>query len=1074
MARYQVLPRFVLRSPTLPFEVLTEGGDPATRRAALRRLVEDPVVREALFVASPELHAQIAAWLGDPETPSGVAVERALVRYVSRMASRATPFGLFAAVSVGAVGGVGSATRLALPGRAEARRHTRLDNDLLFALCAALVHDPAARARLRYRSNSSLYAVAGRLRYAEARLVERSRSYHLVAVDRTCHLDALLDRARDGATRDELIAALCGDPEIERDEAGAFVDEIIDAQLVVPELAPTVTGREPTDAMIAALEAQALDAIAAPLGFARDRLARIDAAAPGVPAEAYREIERHLADALPVKVDASRLFQVDLFKPAPAAVLGDAVTGELLRAVEALHALTPAAPAAAWQQFRTRFTARYETREVPLLEVLDEEIGIGFAREPAATAPLLAGLAFPVRDGAEEASLGPRDVHLMTLVSRALQDGALEIELGDRDVAELTERAPVALPQVFGVIAQLSAESIAAIADGRYQLRVDGAAAGANLLGRFCHGSSEVTELTERCLRSEEAARPDAVFAEVVHLPEGRVGNILLRPVLRDYEIPYLGASGAERDRQIDVTDLVVSVVGDRVVLRSRRLGREVIPRLTAAHNHASPSNLAVYRFLCALAEQGTGPAYWSWGVLDAMPFLPRVRHGRVVYARARWRLAAADLAPLEAAFQGSNAAKTPEQIRAIRTRVFAAVGELRRRLGLPRWIAIGDGDNELPVDLDNELMVDSAAHLLKGRGSATLLELFPAAGQQCAASPEGALCHELIVLFEAAPAAIAAHDATQPAAPAASTASAVVHGAPVERRFFPGSRWLYLKVYSGQATADIALRDHVAPVIGEATERGLLERWFFVRYADPDPHVRLRFAGDPQRLTGELLPAIHAALAPAGAAGLVWRIAIDTYDREIERYGGPAAIELAEALFHADSTCALDVVTRLTGDAASDAAWRLTLYGIDRMMDDLGLGIEDKLAVMTRAAAGFGAEVGMDTAFHKRLGEKFRAHRAEIVGLLDRPGDHPLAPALASFAARSTRIRPIGEQLRALAIAGRLLEPVAELAQSYLHMHVNRMIRSVPRLHEVVLYDLLRRHYEGVVARRRQLARAS
>jgi thiopeptide-type bacteriocin biosynthesis protein len=398
-----------------------------------------------------------------------------------------------------------------------------------------------------------------------------------------------------------------------------------------------------------------------------------------------------------------------------------------------------------------------------------------------------------------------------------------------------------------------------------------------------------------------------------------------------------------------------------------------------------------------------------------------------------------------------------------------------RRPSRLPRWIAIGDGDNELAVDLDNELMVDSAAHLLKGRGSATLLELLPAPGQLCATSPEGALCHELIVLFETAPAATAAPlVAAKPAAPAPSAAPAVAHDAQVERRFFPGSPWLYLKIYTGPATADAVLRDYVAPAIAEAAERGLYERWFFVRYADPDPHVRLRFAGHPQRLTGELLPAVHAALAPASAAGLVWRIAVDTYEREVERYGGPAGIELAEELFHADSACVLDVVTRFAGDAASDAAWRLTLHGIDRMMDDLGLGLEDKLATMAKGAEGFGAEVGMDTAFHKQLGEKFRRHRAEIATLLDRPDDHPLAPALARFAARSTWIRPIGEQLRALAVAGRLLEPVAELAHSYIHMHVNRMIRSVPRRQEVVLYDLLRRHYDGAVARRRQLARAS
>src|SRR5207253_2650131 len=131
---------------------------------------------EALYVASPELDGQIAAWGSDPETQAGVGVERALVRYVSRMAGRSTPFGLFSTVAVGTVG----PTHLNIAPRAEAWRHTRLDNDFLFALCQDLGRDRAIRAHLQYRPNTSLYVAADRLRYAEARQFGRHRSYHLV------------------------------------------------------------------------------------------------------------------------------------------------------------------------------------------------------------------------------------------------------------------------------------------------------------------------------------------------------------------------------------------------------------------------------------------------------------------------------------------------------------------------------------------------------------------------------------------------------------------------------------------------------------------------------------------------------------------------------------------------------------------------------------------------------------------------------------------------------------------------------------------------------------------------------
>ena len=64
-----------------------------------------------------------------------------------------------------------------------------------------LSRDPELRARLRYRPSTSIYRIAGRLRYAAARLDGKERSYHLVSVEPTPYLDATLARAavRGGA-----------------------------------------------------------------------------------------------------------------------------------------------------------------------------------------------------------------------------------------------------------------------------------------------------------------------------------------------------------------------------------------------------------------------------------------------------------------------------------------------------------------------------------------------------------------------------------------------------------------------------------------------------------------------------------------------------------------------------------------------------------------------------------------------------------------------------------------------------------------------------------------------------------
>ncbi len=64
--------------------------------------------------------------------------------------------------------------------------------------------------------------------------------------------------------------------------------------------------------------------------------------------------------------------------------------------------------------------------------------------------------------------------------------------------------------------------------------------------------------------------------------------------------------------------------------------------------------------------------------------------------------------------------------------------------------------------------------------------------------------------------------------------------------------------------------------------------------------------------------------------------------------------------------------------------------------------------------------------------------------------------------------MRPRVERLRDLHARGRLTASLEDLAASLGHMHVNRVLRSAQRAHEMVLYDLLDRLYLSRAARRR------
>jgi lantibiotic biosynthesis protein len=1053
---------FVLRTPLLPFtEVLAWGQglqapavaeDPvvldeavATDRVQLRRRLEDivttPEFRDALFVASPSLAAAVDPWRKDPDSDKGRATERSLVSYVMRAAARPTPFGLFAGCTTGSIG---ARTRMRLGGMGRYRRTTRLDMDYLWTLAEAVERDPDLRGEVEYRPNSSLYQVGDRLLFAEARQSRAGRSYRLVAVEATPYLMQTLARARDGARLDALAAALV-DGDVTRADADEYLAELTDSQVLVADIRPQLTGAPPTDTLVAVLGRHEPTAeLAHRLDEVAGCLTTIDADGIGVPAERYRAAAAAL-NGLPVTPEPSRFVQVDLTKPTGEVTLGANVVSELLRGVEALHSLTRYRQHEGLRQFREQFSQRYETREIPLAQALDEENGIGFERfgsPTAEAAPLLAGLPLR-RDHEKSAPWTRRDTFLLNKLTSALAAGSGEITVEASEAAAIRDDGTPPLPDAFDVIASVMADREQAIGRGDFRVVLHAASgpSGARLFGRFLHADDELRQLVQAHLAAEEALWPERAYAEVVHLPEGRIGNILCRPVLRGYEIPYLGRSGAPADRQLPLSDLLVSVQGERIVLRSRRLGREVVPRLTTAHNHIG-RGLGVYRFLCALQYQQVVPGIqWDWGPLGLAPFLPRVLSGRVILSRARWNLGERDLA----AFRETKGA-----------RMFAAVQRLRERLQLPRYVVLADGDNELLIDLDNVLSLEALAHELRGRASAPLVEMVPGPDQLCASGPEGPFTHQVIVPFVRS----SPHPATQPADRPASP--------PCPRRFPPGSEWLYVKLFTGTATADKVLA-HVARAVGSSLAAGGADQWFFIRYGDPDWHLRLRVHGTPDRLLHETLPLLHRVTAPLLETGHLWRIQLDTYEREVERYGGEAGIRLAERVFHADSDAVLAAVRQLTGDAGAELRWRVALRGIDLLFDDLGLTLDQKRAIARRARRGYEGEFGANGGFSREVSRRYRQERASVETLLDPHQDPPpeLAASIQALHQRSTAFESVAHELRALAHAGRLSVDLPELAMSLAHMHVNRMLRSAQRAQELVLYELLDRAYSSQAARR-------
>jgi thiopeptide-type bacteriocin biosynthesis protein len=1066
---------FALRTPLLPIEdflalsqgltfsrSLRDGGNVASAvgfdrkllSSRLQQFVERSEVREALWLASPEFFAALSIWRQYPESQKGQKLEQSLYRYIARMTSRPTPFGLFAGCSLGTIG---AATRLEIGPRSAYWRRSRLDMEYLCNLAHKISSDPTLRGQISFRPNTSLYLAAGRYHHSRGYLSGSVRSYRLIATEPTPYLVDTLARASAGATAESLSSALVADdPAVSMDEARAYVHQLIESQVLVSDLLPPITGPEPVDDMLPQLDGEECSSLQAELHSIAERLCKLDDDGVGSDPGCYQEIVDAISR-LPAEFKRDHLIQVDLMKPADDACLNQRLVRDVLRGVNVLHSLASSS-GDPFKEFKDAFRERYQDQEIPLVLALDDEVGIGFERNdnPGATPePLLETLDLAGARQRPEAKATRRDFVLLRKLEESARKNSTVLELDEDLLDSLRIENPPPLPDAFAVLGTLATSP----GDGAetkcaFYLHSVSGPSGANLLGRFCHAHGRLTNCVKEHLQAEEEAksRDNVVFAELAHLPEGRAGNILCRPTLRQYEIPFLATSRAPRERQIDVNDLMVSVENDRVVLRSRRLGHEVLPRLSSAHNYTHGRNLKLYKFLCLLQGQGlAGALGWNWGLLDQASFLPRVVMGNIVLAPARWRLS-------KDVIENLSRRTGAERVRAIH--------EWRTGAGLPRFVLLAEADNQLLIDFDNVLSMETLIEYIKNDESALLLEMFPGPDALCARGPEGSFTHEVVIPFVRAQAQPQASEpfnvsVRPPARPSPWTAG------DGQRDFLPGSEWLFAKIYASPSHIDRLLIEHIKPLAEEVLAAGDADGWFFIRYADPHGHLRLRFHGSPRILSARVLPQLWECLHRQ-QQGRVWRVQLDTYERELERYGGIAGMRIAERLFQFDSELVLAFLSAIADRLGAERRWHLGFLSVDTLLAGLGLDLSTRRVLVNNLAKAQESRFAVNQRYKKQLAEKFRSERHRLEALLVSSSDHGELPTLAHSAVKlyAERLESVRAELACAWQAGELTKSIAELAGSYVHMHLNRLFRSAANAQEMVLYDFLARTYDSRITR--------
>ena len=66
-----------------------------------------------------------------------------------------------------------------------------------------------------------------------------------------------------------------------------------------------------------------------------------------------------------------------------------------------------------------------------------------------------------------------------------------------------------------------------------------------------------------------------------------------------------------------------------------------------------------------------------------------------------------------------------------------------------------------------------------------------------------------------------------------------------MDRFYLLGSKWLYLKIYTGIKVGEDLLIKDIYPIVIQLKKKGYVSEFFFIRYSDPDFHFRVHIPVD-------------------------------------------------------------------------------------------------------------------------------------------------------------------------------------------------------------------------------------
>ncbi len=901
---------------------------------------------------------------------------------------------------------------------------SRISLSYVYDLCSEIINNRNLWSSLLLFPNQTIYSIGDYIRYNELYFENNIINYRLSSVNINDILDEILNISKDGIPYTELQKKI-QEFGYDKDEVSEYLNDLIENNILVPDIFPSPATNE--------YVAQFLDKLSKmPVKFEKIIIKGKETNIEKI----IIEVSDMLHNAATIlKENAKNENQESIFENSDKydivtlrnakAHLDHKLFYNITNTLQSLSYLnlSKRGKETSLGNFIQEFKDKFGESEMPLLQIVDSELGIFNDRINSISTPLLEDINLAGDAGDREYRFNKIDAFLFKKYEDAIRNDKQEIIISKNECLQFNENRKPILNQTLncnvGFYKDKNNEVITAI-NGAF------GSSAINNVGRFSFGSDDLKNFTKEIVEIEYSLSSEYIeFAEIIDLPHLRHGNLVVRESFLKSEIPINIAKTSNKEKaKISLTDIYVSVRDGNVILRDVKTDKIIIPRLSNSHNFQLQNLSNIYRFLSLVQIQWDESVNFSWGFIDNFAkFKPRVKIEKTIVKEATWSFNREDLEFLK---KDQHTGNKQDFL------------NFRKSWKIPDQIFLIEGDNKLFFDFSSDIYCKLFINLITKKNEVTIIENLLQDYKSIVQTSNNSYFSELII-----PVILTSNNNLK--------LQVEKHRIQENYQLSPLSQCFYLNIFTGEQQIDSIIKNELLNLNKELADKNLINSFFFIRYNENGYHLRLRYFLQNENVYTDLFECLRRFFQKYVDNKTIKKIDINTYQRELERYSF-LGIKFTEYYFSLESKMVV-ILLKILEDSNIDERWLVGLIYINMLLDKMNYDLTEKSELFVILSNQFNREFNGNKYLTKKIASKYKDYEKIIYEVM---------------LGRNMRYDDI------FTFLNRFLEAISfpkvksekdkiekyQYTGSLIHMFLNRLLISQHRRQELIIYNFMSKFY--------------